>query len=461
MHELREFKSNDRVAVIGAGAAGLAAAAALRSHGCTVDIFEAKERPLELQRETSHRYLHPTINFWPMDAEYSWSANIPFFEWYSGLCHKVVFELQDRWDSYTAEHGSDLNFIERSEVRELDPVAALDGQFRMKVSRQDVRHYNTAIVATGFEDEQVHLDLECSSYWEPDALEASRDKERGPNVISGFGDGGLIDALRLAYDFDHGKLSFKLVELIDRTNSLEKVRKCVLGAENLLQENQDGVAKEYNEAAKLLADNPEISDDKTGLLKTKLHYQSLQVMLVDKNLNNPFLSSAAPVHKLMLAFAKFHGAVDWKKSELSGYGGSYSVEATNLKNIAKQRIAIRHGARPKKPEFLTDEEWDSLARRSEQVIKYSYKPAWEDGTQAFPSLSPVVCKHSKRSEYVEFMRDAVDKAFRSMDVSGCVDVDGESFIFWSVDKVHGPAQMFGIPIQYKHISEKMSVEELP
>lgn len=65
-----------QVAVIGAGLAGLTAAAALRRKSIDVTVFEAQNEALKLQRYTTSRYVHPTLNYWP-SVELTPTADFP------------------------------------------------------------------------------------------------------------------------------------------------------------------------------------------------------------------------------------------------------------------------------------------------------------------------------------------------------------------------------------------------
>ena len=70
------------VAVIGAGFAGLAAAAALVGTGATVHLIERSSEVLPLQRGCACRYLHPNMYDWPsLESLDDWTR-LPFMNWH-------------------------------------------------------------------------------------------------------------------------------------------------------------------------------------------------------------------------------------------------------------------------------------------------------------------------------------------------------------------------------------------
>src|SRR3954469_1371802 len=55
LHDKDKFSRGDSIAVIGAGVAGLTAAAGFIGYGCKVDIYEAGAVAMVRQRATEHR----------------------------------------------------------------------------------------------------------------------------------------------------------------------------------------------------------------------------------------------------------------------------------------------------------------------------------------------------------------------------------------------------------------------
>src|SRR5271155_5680130 len=68
MCETGHLRQGTRLAVVGAGAAGLTAAAAGAYRGASVTLLEQLEGPMEIQRNNRQRWLHPRIYDWPDPA---------------------------------------------------------------------------------------------------------------------------------------------------------------------------------------------------------------------------------------------------------------------------------------------------------------------------------------------------------------------------------------------------------
>ena len=65
LSETGEISDGKRVAVIGAGAAGLTAAVAAAARKAQVIVLEKSEGVMELQRNNRQRWIHPHIYDWP------------------------------------------------------------------------------------------------------------------------------------------------------------------------------------------------------------------------------------------------------------------------------------------------------------------------------------------------------------------------------------------------------------
>jgi hypothetical protein len=86
------------VAVVGAGLAGITAAVALRAYGVRVTLYETLPGALLTQIKTYHRFVHPTVNFWP-SIEIQASTRLPFFDWTNNRCAEVIADIEYEWES--------------------------------------------------------------------------------------------------------------------------------------------------------------------------------------------------------------------------------------------------------------------------------------------------------------------------------------------------------------------------
>ncbi len=72
------------VIVVGAGVAGLTAAAAALVRGASVTLVEQGTDLSPIQSEAGARYLHPHIYDWPLQAVQGSRAGLPLLDWEAG-----------------------------------------------------------------------------------------------------------------------------------------------------------------------------------------------------------------------------------------------------------------------------------------------------------------------------------------------------------------------------------------
>src|SRR5437764_576563 len=71
------LKKDAKVAIVGAGAGGITAAAAALIMGCYVKIYEKSSALLNTIRGNHTRYIHPYILDWPFNDLASATTNLP------------------------------------------------------------------------------------------------------------------------------------------------------------------------------------------------------------------------------------------------------------------------------------------------------------------------------------------------------------------------------------------------
>lgn len=108
LHEIGEVAPGKRVAVIGAGAAGLTAAVASARVGAHVTLIEQLHAPLPLQRSSGKRFLHPHIYDWPSPNADGEDANLPLLNWSADYANNVARQIEREWDSELATHANHL-----------------------------------------------------------------------------------------------------------------------------------------------------------------------------------------------------------------------------------------------------------------------------------------------------------------------------------------------------------------
>lgn len=188
--------AGQHVAVIGGGAAGLTAAAALLHLGFNITLLEKQPELLPLQWGCDKRFVHPHIYEWPPPGSLEAEARLPVLGWTAGTADSVARQLRRAWDDSVAgrrDRARVLCSIER--VTLLPPGS----DPRRRLSWNPGNHYgdfDVVIVAVGFGVEKTITPVPAHSYWRDDRL-AQDDLARARRyLISGTGDGGLTDFLR-------------------------------------------------------------------------------------------------------------------------------------------------------------------------------------------------------------------------------------------------------------------------
>lgn len=188
------------VVVIGGGAAGLTVAAGLAHFGAAVTVLEKEDFLLPLQRHCYKRHLHPHIFDWPEAGADNAFADLPLLNWKAGMAREVAFSIEAAFEELRFEHKAkgtgSLNV--RLGVKDVTP----DGVDVGRVAFRDQNHFDTVpygilVFALGFGVEDDFWAGQRGSYWSDDNLDQHGVFLPGHYLVSGIGDGGLIDTLRI------------------------------------------------------------------------------------------------------------------------------------------------------------------------------------------------------------------------------------------------------------------------
>jgi len=448
LHADGRIRSNDRVAVIGAGVAGVTAACALRAYGCAVDIYDRASEPMWRQREASHRMVHPNINFWPAENGLLPTTSQPFMEWYYQPCTKVIDRLFDQWKEFVA---NDPNLLKFRGGHDISNAWGDHGSIFLEADPNiEGTEYKTAIVAVGFGDELVEPKFTTIDYWKPDTLESDRSDKKFKNfVISGCGDGGMIDALRVAYDFGSGRLAIDAAATLAGTE-----------IEKLLAEYDKpwrSLADEYMDLARKIGEDPTYEPTR-ALLGSKLHQRVGLVIMVDSKYDNPFKSGAAPIHKLMVAYARTRGVIRYDQGSI-GRATDHSITAPFSPNYEDKntRVVVRHGANLGFGRLLTTEEVDEYKRTKLRLTEYNFSPAYKD----YPALPPWPKYDPADPLFRSHRRPLAEQAIGDFGGVSKVKMTLDGFeVIHTGDLALKPKQLFGIATTFSLENEAPTEEAL-
>jgi hypothetical protein len=453
--KIGKIRPQSSVAVVGAGLAGVTAGCALAAYGCRVSVFETAEATMLRQRQTDHRIVHPEINAWPDPEVLTHTTALPMLDWYFNICSDAIKLIDDQRKQIVAACGGRLTFICEHTVRDAHPIRRLQEDL---VSIESVPRceelFHLALIAVGFDADREYLDLSPIDYWMADNLETDSQKTKFDNiVISGCGDGGMIDALRCAYSFDKGDLAIVLAGKISKTTLWPDMVDAEVGYLDTRQHSYQRVVD------KILYD-PEYADV-NSMLDAKLRKKPGFVRLLDKVFATPASSKAAPIHKLMVYYAIERGTIIFKNTQLNRTAkeGIYEIDGVPFGND-KVKFVVRHGADPAVGHFLNQQELAAFKEKQKYLSKYNFSaipPTDYKAAPPFPAFNP------SDQAFVNHRRELAEDALRGINKNDSVHLALNELSYTAFHEGYlrfQPQTLFGVEVNYID-SEQLPVAGTP
>jgi hypothetical protein len=388
--QLGNISKETEIAVVGAGIAGLTAFVALSLMGAKVTLYEKEAAVLTLQSGTTHRYIHPSVNFWP-DEDANRTTDFPFFDWYSSICSTVIstFLLQWEGDPMANPHRRDpLQDPVLKDSTERDPVFDCELKFSRydkvtkKVHLIDNRpnrnvkrvEADLVLVAIGFGVEDDLEDTSQRPYWDKDLINYYYTSGGHNIIVSGAGDGGLMDCLRLVYQgFKSGDLALDLIRALETgqyavRDNIKKIEAEALAEPDpniRAQRLQDEYYKMFEDGGSLNKSARQLLD--AALVRPTSQKRPNQISLVGQ-FAAPFELGAAPINRLMFAYALKAGAVAFVRGKITRPGDTFLLdEGGGAHPVEKDAIVIvRHGPKHALSGFLGKNQCKEL-RKAQQT----------------------------------------------------------------------------------------------
>lgn len=203
----------DQIAVVGAGIAGLTITAGLLScvESARITLFEKRWDLCPLQQGSDTRWIHPRIYDWPRVGSRPPSAGLPLLNWQEGRASDVARTILNRFTDYCDRYAHrltvflGLNHLSISAARREIEWMGRQGNrvgryFRAGLASGDTRKFDIIIVASGFGMEAEIVEGTVP-YWRNDDLaQPSMMGQREIFIVSGFGDGAIVDLCRLTIE---------------------------------------------------------------------------------------------------------------------------------------------------------------------------------------------------------------------------------------------------------------------
>lgn len=209
-------KKEPRIAIVGAGFAGLTLAAGLlkKEVHAHITLFEQRDTLLPLQQGSDSRWLHPRIYDWPRTGSQSSVAMLPVLNWTAARASDVVVQVLSQWrnlEQYlnkknislycNARHLQVHESTGRGSCLTIEWVGeqrcALDGTSLGGLQSSPIgasADFDAVVLAVGFGLEKDGV----LSYWRNETQgQPSLDEPKRTYLVSGQGDGAMIDLLRV------------------------------------------------------------------------------------------------------------------------------------------------------------------------------------------------------------------------------------------------------------------------
>ncbi|WP_316235378.1 MULTISPECIES: NAD(P)-binding protein [unclassified Bradyrhizobium] len=436
LHEENRLKEDSEVAVIGAGLAGLTAAAAFAGYGCKVDLYDQTSATMSKQRHTYHRMVHPSVNQWP-ERELSFTTELPFLEWYAGACSDIVQTVTDEFAKLPQ-----VTFFSNHEATDVVTVATDRLGLYLEPARTPRPSYDLVMLTIGFGEEGGGA-FPPIDYWTADSLESLREKGGIHFIVSGCGDGGLIDALRLVHtNLRRGRLIFETAAALSGTPIAEAIK----GAERKVEVTLDlnTLKTTYEQCAALLDEDSRYADIAKSLSASYVQKATL-VFLLDRRHERPYSLRAAPIHKLMVAHALRAGMITYYQGEVTDQGGKI-VAGGRTFDPHKCQVIVRHGASAKFGRLLGEDEILELKNKQKALADHYATKLWTD---PYPVPRDYPAHDTRSKKFAEHRRKWAVRAVRqiSPDANVALTPDGYEVSFAPPIPADAPDRLFGVSVK--------------
>jgi tetratricopeptide (TPR) repeat protein len=327
----------DKVLVVGGGAAGLTFAAGAAHLGAKVTLLERRGDLLSMFRGNHTRWLHPHIYEWPRLGSEQAHAMLPLLDWSADSADKVARELLSQWSKLKEEFGIHVF----SGAKNIKPVPGEqeDHAFTWNAPGFGGDSFSTVVFAVGFGEEKQFPGVATPSYWEDDSLHQQVSPSARRVLVSGIGDGGVVDLLRLRLrDFRHEALVQELLA----DSELEPVKTALLRIEEDLYQRSLTPKALYDRYADL-----QVPDTLDQCLRKRLRDDPRVVL--NSPQPYPLSAEASILNRFLLSRLLLVDALEYRqgrieKVQLQQEGGPYRVRFDTNEQEDFDRVIIRHGA---------------------------------------------------------------------------------------------------------------------
>jgi tetratricopeptide (TPR) repeat protein len=369
-HEKR-LKPGDAVAVIGGGVAGMTAAAGAARLGYEVTLLEKGDVLLPLLRGNHTRWVYPHLYDWPEQGSERLDAGVPLLDWKAALAYQVADQLDAAWKELPELSRIDV----QCNVRSIDLVPG-SSRLTWNAPGPRFRKFAAVILTVGFGLERRVENTPWVSYWRDDALHQPSLAGHARHLISGCGDGGLIDLLRVRVrDFRHEHL---IVDFLARVSGPTREKLLVIDEEARVASDPGEHLFERYGALSV----PEVDDALGRRQRTDttavLNGRDPLPLTLGASILNRFLAS-----RLLFRFGVEYraGAIQSRPVE-----GRYEITFPSGKAELFDHVTSRHGTSPAALEESFPAVWNKCGpMRERSALDQTRWPIYGDAFDPVPS----------------------------------------------------------------------------
>ncbi|WNG61955.1 FAD-dependent oxidoreductase [Archangium gephyra] len=373
LFETRRLSRGAEVLVIGAGAAGLTFAAGAAQLGARVTVLERLDQVLSTFQGNHTRWLHPHIYDWPRPGAKQDRAGLPLMDWSADTAGEVARKLRAQWHELQEEF--DIRVLLNATYIKHVPGESSAHEFTWNAPKFESDSFSTVVFAVGFGDEVSIPGAKTPPYWRDDDLHQPIHHPGSRFLVSGIGDGGLVDLLRLRLqDFRHEHI---VQELLSDTE-LEPVEHELLNIEEELLQRRtpsNGLLQRYQT---LLV--PEFIDRR---IRARLREDNQTVL--NSPAPFPLSAKASILNRFLLSRLLQGGHVQYRSGAITKVepqkDGCFEVHFDPDRKESFHHVIIRHGTAPAlERDFPSLWSKASGHLRSINELDQTRDPIWRDQT---------------------------------------------------------------------------------
>ena len=341
LHHEKLIQPAKTVAVIGAGLAGITVSAAAHMLGCMVTVFETNQIPFHQQRGNHTRYIHPNVIDWPQAGSELLETQLPFLNWKADDCTRVIDEIEDQWQALDIV----THYKRQVHIAEME----VDGAYVVASQPYHRKKFDVVVITVGFGQESQFGLKGQKTYWSNDDLHQHLTNADEQIFISGIGDGGLIDAMRLALlRFDHGEV----VQEVMRHRPLLEIRDELLAidrdARTILKNTSIAPAKREAKASDLIWEKY-VELGLPQRLPRLERRDNVRKIVLNSSLPTPMNINASIINRVIVHGLVSDGVIAYEQGSLAPFADGIFGGQVRLERVARpeldhiDKIIIRHG----------------------------------------------------------------------------------------------------------------------